>query len=67
MIKLAFMLVIAAQVMLSACASLRGSDSMILRRYATQSRVSESAPSVKITVFALAVPPPKSSVCRARR
>ena len=54
--KLTTVLLLATQVIVGGCATLQGSNSRILRRYATQTRIRETAPTVKITVFALPVP-----------
>ncbi|HEX8830022.1 MAG TPA: hypothetical protein VF705_02595, partial [Longimicrobium sp.] len=54
--KLTTVLLLGTQVIVGGCATLQGSNSKILRRYATQTRIREDTPRVKITVFALPVP-----------
>jgi hypothetical protein len=56
MTRLMTILLLAVQVTLAGCASLNGGNSTVLRRYASHTRVTDSLPNVKITVFALPVP-----------
>lgn len=59
--RLVTVLLLSMQAALGACGALRGSDSMVLRRYTSQTRVMEDTPRVKITVFALPVPAPAAA------